>query len=167
MDRNPKKKIYMTVNKCKSLLKDKISINTLEYKKGRYANRNQAIAVAYSMINRKFPSCKKHLVKSKMRFGGCDKSHLKKYLSRPGPPYPAQECKDMIKTGNDGRLYVSKLCNNGVYKWMVQKSSDEDGKMNAKPNSRSRKVRRRSGKPKSRSRKIRRRSGKPKSRSRE
>ena len=36
-------------------------INTKEYNNGKYANRKQAIAVAYSQINRAYPQCKEKL----------------------------------------------------------------------------------------------------------
>lgn len=47
----------------------------------------------------------------------CSKSPNAKYVNRPGPPYPAQNCKSMRKVGNDGLLYVSKQDKNGIYKW--------------------------------------------------
>ena len=37
----------------------------------------------------------------------CQKSTLKKYSTRPGPPFPAQECHGEIKKGNDGAEYKS------------------------------------------------------------
>ena len=50
--------------------------------------------------------------------GSCvDKSHLKKYASRPGPSYSAQDCKDQIRSGNNGMMYISVANKNGVYKW--------------------------------------------------
>jgi len=48
----------MTVARCKSVLKEKIKINMKEYNDGKYANRKQAIAVAYSQIKRQYPQCK-------------------------------------------------------------------------------------------------------------
>ena len=53
-----RKSTYMTLSRCKSELKDKIIINTREYNEGRYANRKQAIAVAYAQIKKKYPQCK-------------------------------------------------------------------------------------------------------------
>ena len=38
-------------------LKKKIKINMREYNNGKYANRKQAIAVAYSQIKKKYPQC--------------------------------------------------------------------------------------------------------------
>jgi len=49
---------------------------------------------------------------------GCVRVTLKKYASRPGPPYHAGDCMDMTKKGNDGADYVSKKGSNGVYKWV-------------------------------------------------
>jgi hypothetical protein len=48
----------MTIARCKSALKEKIKINMREYNNGKYANRKQAIAIAYSQIKRKYPQCK-------------------------------------------------------------------------------------------------------------
>jgi hypothetical protein len=51
--------------------------------------------------------------------GGCvDKSYIKKYATRPGPSYAAQDCKGEIRNGNDGLMYIS-VANrkNGVYRW--------------------------------------------------
>ena len=47
----------------------------------------------------------------------CIKSTQKKYLNRPGPPYPAQNCKNLIKMGNNEKLYQSKENINNIYKW--------------------------------------------------
>ena len=46
----------------------------------------------------------------------CIKSTQKKYLNRPGPPYPAQNCKDLIKMGNNEKIYQSKENINNIYK---------------------------------------------------
>ena len=48
----------MTLARCKKELKDKIKFNMKEYNNGKYANRKQAIAIAYSQIYRKYPKCK-------------------------------------------------------------------------------------------------------------
>lgn len=47
----------------------------------------------------------------------CSPQTQKKYVTRPGPPYPAQECKGQIKLGNDMKEYISKNASNGVYRW--------------------------------------------------
>ena len=54
-----RKTTYMTEARCKSELKEKIKINMREYKEGKYNSRQQAIAVAYSVLSRKYPNCKK------------------------------------------------------------------------------------------------------------
>jgi hypothetical protein len=38
---------------------------------------------------------------------GCTEQSNKKYSTRPGPPYPANLCRDEVKTGNDGLRYKS------------------------------------------------------------
>lgn len=49
-----------------------------------------------------------------------NKSNLKKYRERPGPPYAAQDCPGQSKMGNDGRLYESRANKNGVYAWKLE-----------------------------------------------
>jgi len=52
------------------------------------------------------------------KVNGCIKSTLKKYTKRPSPPYPANECKNLKKKGNDGNIWISKLNKRGVYRWV-------------------------------------------------
>ena len=59
--RNNSGKKYMTSRICKKLLSDKIAINITEFKEGRYVSKPQAIAVSYSQIKKKYPSCKNKL----------------------------------------------------------------------------------------------------------
>ncbi len=47
----------------------------------------------------------------------CQPQSSKKYMDRPSPPYPANECCGIIMRGNDRRLYVSKPNVNGVCSW--------------------------------------------------
>lgn len=54
-------------SKCKKYLAKKVSINMIEYSKGLYVSPSQAIAVAYSQVRKKHPSCKRILKKSKRR----------------------------------------------------------------------------------------------------
>jgi len=49
--------------------------------------------------------------------GSCVKSAQKKYTTRPGPPYPAQDCKWKRKRGNNKDLYKSEPNKNGVFRW--------------------------------------------------
>ena len=53
----------MTVKKCNNLLKNKIKINMIELKQGKYKSRGQAIAVSYSQIKKENPKCKKYFDK--------------------------------------------------------------------------------------------------------
>jgi hypothetical protein len=49
----------------------------------------------------------------------CKKQTLKKYLTRPSPPYPAALCSGKKKKGNDGLMYISKPgINYGSPKWV-------------------------------------------------
>jgi hypothetical protein len=52
----------------------------------------------------------------------CKRLTLKKYKSRPGPPYHAGDCKGAKKKGNDGETYVSVVQGDGSYRWMKQAS---------------------------------------------
>ena len=55
---------------------------------------------------------------NKSTAGGCFQISNKKYASRPGPPFPAQECKNHLKQGNDGEYYKSLPDVNGRYRWV-------------------------------------------------
>ena len=48
----------------------------------------------------------------------CNKSFTKKYISRPGPPYPAQDCKYHVKYGNNSILYQSRPDKNLRFRWV-------------------------------------------------
>ena len=61
-------------------------------------------------------SPKKSNVKSPLK-NNCIISTKNKYLNRPSPPYPAQNCKNEIKIGNDSFIYQSLPDKNNIYKW--------------------------------------------------
>lgn len=46
-------------SRCKNFLKKKIEINMKEYKKGKLRSPSQAIAISYSQLKKKLPSCKR------------------------------------------------------------------------------------------------------------
>jgi hypothetical protein len=50
----------------------------------------------------------------------CEKLTKKKYITRKGPPYAANSCKDSYQLGNDGLMYYSKSNKNGVYRWVKE-----------------------------------------------
>ena len=50
----------------------------------------------------------------------CLKLTTKKYTCRPSPPYPANECRDLTKKGNDGQIYKSVANLKGVYQWKLR-----------------------------------------------
>lgn len=52
----------------------------------------------------------------------CKKETRKKYLTRSSPPYHAKDCKGLVKSGNDGQLYISEADKRGVYKWNKKKT---------------------------------------------
>ena len=64
-------------------------------------------------------SKKSKSMKSKKSTGRCESSNLKKYINRPGPPYPAQNCKNHEKKGNDGKMYKSTSNKNGIFSWKL------------------------------------------------
>jgi len=48
------------------------------------------------------------------------RSNLKKYASRPSPPFPANEIECHFRTfvGNDGTYYSSQPDKHGIFKWV-------------------------------------------------
>ena len=53
---------------------------------------------------------------------GCAPSTLKKYTSRPSPPYPAAECQLGMKLqGKDGIMYQITATKTGVHRWTKMK----------------------------------------------
>jgi hypothetical protein len=52
---------------------------------------------------------------------GCTEQTTAKYVSRPSPPYPANECGGLRLIGNDGRIYVSQPNKNGVHTWKLSR----------------------------------------------
>ena len=69
----------------------------------------------------------------------CIEQTTSKYLSRPSPPYPAQECRGKVLTGNDGKLYKSVPAVTGVYRWVradaVKSKKAEKGSKSVKKSS--------------------------------
>jgi hypothetical protein len=67
MNKRRKSKSRKRKSKCVKYLQKKIGINMKELKNGLYVSRSQAIAVAYSQVRKKHPSCKRILKKSKRK----------------------------------------------------------------------------------------------------
>ena len=64
------------------------------------------------------PSVKKSVVKSvEKKSRGCTQQKAKKYMDRPSPAFPANECCGQTKLGNDGDMYVSRADKNGRCSW--------------------------------------------------
>jgi hypothetical protein len=59
--------------------------------------------------------------KPKETTNNCVKQDDKKYVERPSPPYPANECRGKIMQGNNGEMYISKPISTGVYRWVKHK----------------------------------------------
>jgi len=45
---------------CQQRLQKKIKENMKEFEEGKFANRSQALAVAYSQVAKKYPGCRKY-----------------------------------------------------------------------------------------------------------
>jgi hypothetical protein len=70
--------------------------------------------------NKKYKSKSRKLntkSRSKSKSRSCIKKNKSKYLNRPSPPYPANECCGEVKEGNDGNKYISKKTG-GVCRWV-------------------------------------------------
>lgn len=48
---------------------------------------------------------------------GCVRQTQQKYVTRPSPPYPANECCGQIMKGNNGAMYKSVPDTRGVCRW--------------------------------------------------
>lgn len=59
-------------------------------------------------------------------YGSCQEEKNPKYKDlsiRKEPPYNAENCKDLVRRGNDGRYFVSKLSERrGIYAWSIYKT---------------------------------------------
>lgn len=53
----------------------------------------------------------------------CIKVNTKKYKTRKGPPYHANDCKGLIKKGNDHKQYISIPDKKGIYKWVPKQGT--------------------------------------------
>lgn len=53
----------------------------------------------------------------------CTRKSTAKYTSRPGPPYPANECCGLQRMGNDGKLYKSEMTRSGSCVWKKKAAS--------------------------------------------
>ena len=67
--------------------------------------------------NRKSKIKNKKALKKSVKKRGCSFQFTRKYMTRPSPPYPANECKNKKKIGNDGEPYRSVGNKNGVFTW--------------------------------------------------
>jgi hypothetical protein len=83
-------------------------------KKSRRSKNNRK-SLRRSKNNRK--SLRRSRSKNVKSVKACIKSTDSKYLKRPGPPYPAQDCKRQVRMGNDTLWYASKKDKNGIYRW--------------------------------------------------
>lgn len=64
----------------------------------------------------------------------CKPSDLKKYTTRLGPPYPANDCPNQVKIGNDGKEYKSVSNKNGIFSWKEIKSENKNSHKNSNSN---------------------------------
>lgn len=71
--------------------------------------------VKKSVVKKPKKSVVKKSAEKKSR--GCSRQTAKKYVGRPSPPFPANECCGQEKVGNDGEMYVSRADKNGRCAW--------------------------------------------------
>ena len=57
------KKLSHIEKKCRKSFKKKLQLNLQEYKKGKYKNNKQALAVTYNQVIKKNKDCKKFYTK--------------------------------------------------------------------------------------------------------
>lgn len=50
---------------------------------------------------------------------GCVKQTQSKYVNRPSPPFPGNQCCLKVLEGNDGRMYKSVPDKNGICRWQL------------------------------------------------
>ena len=50
-------------------------------------------------------------------YENCKQQYTKKYISRPGPPWPANQCCGVDRRGNDSQMYRSTRNSNGICTW--------------------------------------------------
>jgi len=55
---------------------------------------------------------------------GCTKQHSEKYANRTSPPYPANECCNELKLGNDDLYYKSVRNSSGICRWKKVKHGE-------------------------------------------
>ena len=59
---------------------------------------------------------------------GCKRSTLKKYVSRPSPAFPANQCQGQTMVGNDGTTYKSVPDKRGIHTWKKLNSTRKAAK---------------------------------------
>ena len=70
------------------------------------------------------PKPKKVASKPKKEPRGCVKQTVKKYTSRPGPPFPANECCGETMMGNNGKQFISRANVKGICAWKEIKEKE-------------------------------------------
>lgn len=117
--RNPSSHSKFDEVECSICLNPLTNEEVIELKCGHRLHLNCAKLWKDMKNSGECPKCKQ----TGVMFGNssCLKKTTKKYLSRNSPPFSAQNCPDMIKTGNDGKKYVSVSDKNGIYRWKLSK----------------------------------------------
>ena len=73
---------------------------------------------------KKVKSAVKKVVRKPPHPEGCALQTTKKYLTRPSPPYPANECCGMVMTGNDGNEYTSMRNVKDICAWRLTREME-------------------------------------------
>jgi hypothetical protein len=66
---------------------------------------------------RKISKVQRHETPKAKSRRGCVQQSTKKYVERPSPSYPANECCGQVMRGNDGIMYISKANVKGICQW--------------------------------------------------
>jgi hypothetical protein len=77
------------------------------------AFKQQIVQQVFKQQPKKVASKPKKVVEPR----GCVKQTDKKYTSRPGPPFPANECCGETMMGNNGKQFISKANVKGICAW--------------------------------------------------
>lgn len=99
-------------------LKKKYEAQQAELQKQMIAKLAAEKKVTKKTVEKK-PAAKKPAAKKEAR--GCVRQIDKKYVSRPSPAFPANECCGHVKKGNSGGLFISIADVNNVCRWYPYK----------------------------------------------
>lgn len=95
--------------------------NLAKKKQESFKREGWAHARVYKVGEKHCVYARKFVAGKKPKGVKCMKSSLKKYTTRPGPPYPANDCCGSTRKGNDGKMWFSKMDSAGICRWRRKK----------------------------------------------